>query len=575
MTIDPITIEVVASRLREVAATMEHALYHSGYSPILRESKDGTAGLTDAEGRVVMLSGGLQYHSLGYEQAVRSVLRRYPPARLRPGDSFIVNDPYEGGNPHAPDMVAITPSFAGETLVGFGVSVAHKADIGGLVPGSSGAAAREIYHDGFLFPPVRYQTAEGIVDDVEAIIRSNSRIPDVVLGDLRGQVGCTRLGAERLAALCDEYGVETIRTIVGEIIARTEMRIRAEIAALPDGSAEAEGFLDHDGAQKDRPVRFRVVATKRGKQLTLDFTGSSPQTQGPMNVGAATARAGALIAVVAATDPTIPINSGLSAAVDFVLPEGTVVHPRHPATVNLYAPGLFLLYNCVLAALGKLNPERAVAPSGLGEGALAIGFRNARTGKALVLYELLTTALGGTSAHDGAQIVQTMNHITPGTPVEVVETEYPIRVKRFDVRRDSGGPGTFRGGIAYVREYEMLADCILTARSANQRYTAWGLAGGMSPLHSRATLNPDRDEREALEPIFTRALRAGDVLRLELSGGGGYGPPAARDPERVAEDVRNGYVSLESARSAYGVALDPATLAVDAAETARLRAAPG
>ena len=197
MKIDPITTEVVASRLREAAATMEHALYHSGYSPILRESKDGTAGLTDKAGRVVMLSGGIQFHYTAYEQSVQAVLARYPLEKLRPGDSFVCNDPYKCGMPHAPDFCAITPAFHGGELIGFGVSLAHKSDIGGIVPGSSGAAAREIYHDGIVLPPVRFQTAQGIEESIEAIIANNSRVPEVVLGDLRAQVGSTRIGCDR------------------------------------------------------------------------------------------------------------------------------------------------------------------------------------------------------------------------------------------------------------------------------------------------------------------------------------------------------------------------------------------
>ena len=200
MKVDPITTEVLASRLRETVATMEHALYHSGYSPILRESKDGTAGLTDKGGRVVMLSGGIQFHYTAYEQSVQAVIARYPLEKLQPGDSFVCNDPYKGGMPHAPDFCAITPAFHRGELVGFGVSLAHKSDIGGIVPGSSGAAAREVYHDGIVLPPVRFHTAQGIEESIEAIIANNSRVPEVVLGDLRAQVGSTRIGGQRLVA---------------------------------------------------------------------------------------------------------------------------------------------------------------------------------------------------------------------------------------------------------------------------------------------------------------------------------------------------------------------------------------
>ena len=207
MSLDPITTEVVLSRVRETTEAMAHALFHSGYSPILRESQDGTAGLTDADGKVVMVGGGIQYHSMLYAKSVESLLAAYPGDAMKDGDSFVCNDPYQAGNSHVPDMVVATPVFYEGRRIAFGVSVAHKADVGGLVPGSSGAASREIFHDGLRLPPVRYWTSDGVVPEIENIIRTNSRVPDVVVGDLRGQVGATRLGADRLKTLSDEYGV--------------------------------------------------------------------------------------------------------------------------------------------------------------------------------------------------------------------------------------------------------------------------------------------------------------------------------------------------------------------------------
>jgi N-methylhydantoinase B len=283
MSLDPITTEVIINRIRETTAAMAHALFHSGYSPILRESQDGTAGLCDAAGRVIMVGGGLQYHSLLYTRAVESVCERYPLAEMRDGDSFISNDPYKAGNSHVPDVVVITPIFHGGEIIAFGASVAHKADVGGLVPGSSGAGAREIFHDGILIPPVRYWSKDGVNREVDAILRNNSRIPEVVIGDLRGQVGSTRLGAERLCALCDEYGVETMRAAMASLIERTGARVRSEIARWPDGAHSAEALLDHDGADRSKPVRIKVTARKRGDRLTLDFSGTDAQAKGPVN----------------------------------------------------------------------------------------------------------------------------------------------------------------------------------------------------------------------------------------------------------------------------------------------------
>src|SRR5262249_28392410 len=319
----------------EAASTMEHALYPSGYSPILRESKDGTAGLTDTAGRVVILSGGIQSHYTAYGQSVQAVLARYPCDKLRPGDSFVCNDPYKCGVPHASDFCAITPAFHRGELIGFGVSLAHKSDIGGIVPGSAGAAAREIYHDGIMFPPRRVQAPHGSQEALEAIIANNSRVAEVVLGDLRAQVGSTRIGCDKLAVLCDEYGRDIMLEVMQRLIAASARRLETELQRWSDGEAEAEGFLDHDGVSKDQPVRIKVTARKRGGRLTIDFTGSAPQGAGPVNLGVCTARSASVMAILASCDPTIPVNAGLNQQVDFVFPEASVVNPRHPATQNL------------------------------------------------------------------------------------------------------------------------------------------------------------------------------------------------------------------------------------------------
>src|ERR1700730_17559354 len=283
MTLDPITTEVIISRIRETTAAMAHALFHSGYSPILRESQDGTAGLCDAMGRVIMVGGGLQYHSLLYTRAVESVLACYPASAMHDGDSFISNDPYKAGNSHVPDIVVITPVFYGGKIIAFGASVAHKADVGGLVPGSSGAAAREIFHDGVLIPPVRYWTKDGVNREVEAIWRNKSRVPEGVICCLRGQVGSTRLGAERLCALCDEYGADTMHLAMESLLERTAARVRDEFARWPDGEAAAEALLDHDGADRSKPVRIQVTARKAGDRLTRRFSCPHTAAQGAGN----------------------------------------------------------------------------------------------------------------------------------------------------------------------------------------------------------------------------------------------------------------------------------------------------
>ena len=285
-------------------------------------------------------------------------------------------------------------------------------------------------------------------------------------------------------------------------------------------------------------MRIKVTARKAGDRLTLDFSGTDAQAKGPVNTPRPTAQAVSLLAVIAASDPTIPMNSGMLDAVDFVMPPGTLVNPQFPATVNHYFPTSHVVYTCVLAALGKFNPARAVAPAGFGTGALAIGYTKGRAGKPTVQYELMVTSLGGTSTHDGASVVMPMNHFTPGTPVEIIETEYPVMVRRYDIWKDSAGPGRQRGGIGNVREYQVLVDCILTARTSNHRQGAWGLNGGEGPPLSRTVINPDTPQAEEMDCMETRMVPAGTVLRLEQTGGGGYGDPRERPRELVAAGHR-------------------------------------
>ncbi len=564
---DPVTIEVVASRLREVARTMEHALFHSGFSPILRESRDGTAGLTDRNGRVLMVGGGLQFHSLPYETAVRAVLARFPREIMRLGDSYLVNDPYIAGNPHVPDFVVVTPAFHAGNIVGFGVSIAHKADVGGLVPGSSSANSRSIFHDGLRLPPVRLESAGRRNEAVEDIIRNNSRAPDVVIGDLNGQIGATRLGAERLAGLCDEYGREIILCVMDELLALTARRLHAELAAIPDGEAEATGLLDDDGAVRDKPVPITVKATKSGDRLTLDFSASSSQVEGPINVAPSTAKAVSLLAVVAALDPTIPLNSGLNEPVTFVLPDGSLVNPRSPASISSYFPTAVMVYTVVLSALGKLNPARAVAPSGMATGAMALGYHGRNGADQRVQYELASTALGGNSRGDGAAILHPMNHFTAGSPIEIIESEYPILVRRFEYWPDSAGAGRHRGGVGVRKEYEVLEDALLTLRTTLHRQCSWGLAGGLPPRTSETRLDPDTRREVRLTSLETRSIAAGTVIRVDRSGGGGFGPAWERDPQAVLEDVLDGLVTREAAATVYGVVLDETGKTVDSDAT--------
>lgn len=569
MPIDPITLEVIRSRLDEVVYNMEWLLFHSGYSPILRESYDGSACLLDADGRVVA-AAGMPMHGYPYHYHAKAIIAKHGDT-MQPEDSFIINDPYDGGAFHVPDIAVITPVFHEGHRVAFTASISHKSDVGGLAPGSSSAQSRELLHDGLLLPGVRCWDVNGLNRDVDAIMRANSRTAEELMGDVRAQIGCTRVGAGRLLGLADEYGVELLLESFSALQDRAERLFRAEMRDLPDGSASAEWFLDSDGADLDTPVRFQVEVRKQGDEIEIDYTGCDPQVVGPVNVRPQSVEASAVMALVGFLDPAIPVNEGLNRAVHFINPEGQVTHAVHPAPVNNYFPTMQLLYGLVMKCLGELAPERAIAPGGQGTGALTMGFPQARTGKSAVYYELMVSSLGGHPLGDGTTLALAFCHISTTQPIEIIETEYPLMVERFEPVPDSAGAGRHRGGPAFVREYRALTDFRLGLRSGGYKYGSWGVQGGLGPARAGCTLHPGTEQEMSMPSLFVRQMRSDDVVEVVFAGGGGLGDPRERDPALVADDVLDGIYSRKVAADVFGVVIIDGEPGFDSDATARLR----
>ncbi len=569
---DPITLEIIGTRLREIGSTMEHLLFHSGYSTILRESRDGSASITDRDGNAVETTGA-PIGLLPYKLTVQSVLARYPLETMQDGDCFISNDPYDGGTLHIPDVVIVTPVFVDGELIAFCCSTAHKPDLGGLVPGSSGAAAREIFHEGLMLPGVKFWTKDGVIPEVDAIIQRNCRIPEIIAGDLRAQVGCTLMGVQHVRALCGEYGREVIVQAFAELLDRSERRLRDKLRSWPDGAFEAETFVDHDGVDLETKLRLHVRVIKEGDAITFDYSETNNQVKGPTNLRPQSSQIAAVLALLVTADATIPVNQGLLRAISFVNPEGKITNPAWPAPVNSYYGLANVLYSTVGRALANFDPDRAVASNGLGLGAIAIGYDKGRGGRKAVQYDLSTTAQGGTASHDGSSGTVGFLNQTPATPIEVIESEFPVRLKRFEWITDSAGAGQFRGGLGNRKVYELLGDATVTVRLGHQfGFAGWGVFGGKAPLPMRVTLNPGTPGEQALHPLQTLQLHAGDCFMVEMAGGGGYGNPLDRQPKDVLDDVENGYVSLAAAERDYGVAVDAQTFSLDEARTRLLRA---
>jgi N-methylhydantoinase B len=554
---DPITFQVIVSRLSGIVKEMQDSIFRTGYSTIIRESQDASCMLMDANGDVVGEHVVLPLHIACLPQCVRNIRATFGDD-IHPGDAFITNHPYLGGVPHSMDMAVITPFFHDGRLIAFCGSIAHKSDLGGVVPGTGYGNAREIFQEGIQYPPVRFISRGVIESDIEAILRANSRTPDLVLGDIRGQVGVARLGEKRLAELIERYGLEpTLETFAMQQRV-TEDRIRTTLRSWPDGAFEAESWVDTDGIVLDKRVRYHIRVEKYGDSILFDSSGCDDQTQGPVNIVPSLALGCYYFALIAMVDPTLPNNGGVARVVQTKFRKGSVLDPYFPAPTNTYMAAATAITEASLQALSGFVPHKRMAGNG-GVGGITISGTTPE-GKPFVQYESVGSAYGAHAGGDGQSAVTVLLSNARIAPVEVLESECPTRLVRFELIQDSGGPGMYRGGLVQRREYEILTDdAQLTLRGGRHEVPAFGLEGGKPGRLGSCILNPGTEGERRMPSRFSGLrLRRGDRVLLERAGGGGFGDPRRRAFEHLVDDVIDGYVSREAAIRDYGV--DPRRL---------------
>jgi N-methylhydantoinase B len=573
--VDPVTLQVIQARLAGIVQEMQNSLFRTGYSTIIRESQDASCAILNTQGEVVAQHVVLPLHMGAFPACAAGLLKNYGAEEIHEGDAFITNHPYLGGSPHAPDMAVLTPIFYKGDWVGFAANLAHKSDIGGPVPGSCWSQAREVYQEGLQVPPIRYASGFQISKDIEVVLGANSRTPELVVGDLRGQVGAARLGEKRFQEMMERYGKETILASYEQLFALTEAKVRGEIASWPDGVGEGERFVDSDGIDLDKPVRIHVRIEKSGHHLLFDFTGCAEQTKGPANIRPTIVRAACCYLLTCLVDPALAINYGLAKVIDIKVREGSVVNPRFPAPVNTYNPTVHALVEALLEASSQITPHKKVG-DGCSSRSIIIGGRSNKTGKGYVQYEIFGGGSGGRSGKDGVSGTNVNQSNAKIAPIEIIESEFSTRLRRFELIPDSGGPGKFRGGLGFVREYELLDnDARFSLRSTKHTIAPKGIDGGVDGKTGCCTLNPGTAEARVIPSRYSdHTLHPGDVVSLETPGGGGLGNPRERDPSRVLNDVRNGYVTPKRAREAYRVAIDAfdGDYALNEAKTRELRA---
>lgn len=554
---DPARFEVMKNALTSAAEEMKIVLAKTAYSPLLKVAGDYSCGIFDVAGNMVAQGPDLPIHLGSMPDAVRAVVRAFPD--VAPGDVFIHNDPYQGGS-HLPDVNVVAPAYFGDRLLGFGCVRAHWPDIGSATPGSYGAVT-EIYGEGLRLPPVRLYRAGKPDPGIEAIIFANVRTPAERLGDLRAQVAANRRAEARLAALAAKYGADVLLGIMAEVQDYSETMMRAALRLLPDGEASFEDVFDGDGViaagdTEDRTFSVRLCVRKSGDSISVDFTGSDPAVAGPMNAPLTVTASGVFCALKMIVDPKslIPPNSGCWRPVSVTAPEGCVVNARLPAPV-VYANHEMShrIADMVMAAMFQITPATVMAGSQGTSAVVTFGGTDFRNGERYVSYESVKGGFGARPVKDGINAVASTISNMMNTPIEILEMSFPLRVEEYALVPDSGGAGTWRGGLGVRRVWRVLERDAHAAVCCERTVTPpFGLAGGRTGAPAKLTLRlPDGSARKLTSKGGFTAP-AGSLVEVEAPGSGGYGPPGARDRALLAEDLADGYVTAAAAARDYG-----------------------
>ena len=549
--IDPITLEVVRNKVEGIANEMQSTLLRSSFSTVVKEGLDASASLFTLAGETLAQALAIPIHLATLIPIMKTFLQRFPAAEMREGDIYIMNDPYLGGT-HLPDIALVMPVFHDGRLLAFSAAMTHHQDVGGMSPGSVPPNASEIYQEGIRIPPLKLRDGGVFNDTLLDMLKLNVRVTDMFMGDLGAQIAACTVGARRLGELAERYGHEGAQALFAELLNRSEALTRHALADIPNGTYRYVDFLDNDGVELDKPVRIEVSVTIADGAMHCDFQGTGPQTKGPFNAVPSGSQAAAYFAVRALTDPGIPTNGGCFRPVTLNLPEGTLVNPLEPAPVNSRTATIKRITSVIIGALKNAMPHKVPADGSSELHVLMFGGQRTN-GKRFVVGEFTAGGSGGGPRKDGVDVIETDGSNCMNLPVEALELEAPIRVRRMALRPDSGGPGRFRGGLGCVREFEFLhGEVVLTHRGERHFHPAQGSQGGGDGACSVSRIARGDGSEEVVRSKLLTTVRAGDRLIVETAGGGGYGPASERDRQAVLDDVRNGKVSETEAQRVYG-----------------------
>jgi N-methylhydantoinase B len=569
---DPVLTEIVRAGVKAVTNEMKTNLTRTAYNTIIYEALDFTVGLFTADGRTVSIGLGLPMFIRGMGEVIAAKLRHFGKEGIEPGDILVTNDAYTTGS-HLNHITLSLPIFDKGALVGFSCCMAHWLDIGGTL----GGMTTDIYSEGLQIPILKLHSRGRVNQDLIDIIRMNVRIPENALGDLRAQITAVKTGERRFLEMVARYGTAPVLAAIDRIMDSSEQAARARTLSIPDGTYEAESFMDDDGVDLGKRVQIKVKVVVAGDRMTIDLSGVAAQVRGFYNSGHTTAHACAQVAYKCLTSPTdYPINDGSFRPLEVIAPPGRVVSAVKPAAMRRWMTFPMTIVDTIFKALAPAIPDR-VAAGHHADLIIALLVGVSEKTRRVIIAGISQTG-GGWGAkrdEDGLSATIAMNDgDTHNSPVELLETKYPFIVERYELVPDSGGAGRYRGGLGCERVVRITTDLRLTTHIDRSQCAPWGLFGGLDALPNRIAIRRGGTLKDDFgnAKIYTLALKEGDAVVLRGGGGGGFGSPLDRPASRVGEDVRQGYVTPEAARALYGVVIDPATLALDAVATEALRA---
>ena len=539
--LDPITAEIIVSGLLYASEEMGIAVRNAAYSPNIKERLDHSCAIFDAQLRLVAQAEHIPVHLGSLPWGLRRTLERIATTgdAMRPGDQWVVNDPYLSGT-HLNDVTVIRPIFVDGAIFCYACNKAHHADVGGMVPGSMPPNARELFAEGFIMPPMRLMRDDAVVAETVALFRSNSRTPETRSGDLRAQLAGNVTGERRVRELVDRYGAATVGEAIGKAIDDGERRMRAALAAFPDGIVELSDVMEDANGEPSIVLQLRLE--KRGERMLLDYTGTSPQLPMPLNAVYGVTLSGVYYAIRALLAADIPMNDGVFRPIEVHVPEGTLLNPHRPAPVSAGNVETSMRNaDLVLAALGKLAPERVPAQSGGSMNNVMMGGIDER-GEPWAFYETNGCGMGARPAADGVDAIQAHMTNTLNTPIEVLERTFPLRVTRYEFADETAGAGRYRGGAGLVRALQVRAGTatisLLAERHAMRPHGSEGGGDGATGRHT--LIEGGAGTTRTLPAKVTLQVNAGETLVVQTAGGGGYGSAAQRDAAAGARDVADG-----------------------------------